>query len=103
MYNNVFFIASSLIIVANRLTEALLVPLFQTMNASLKARNYPTMPGLVLMYASWAVASALVALSDINLFVYLIPSRAAGQILTAIVCGGGANFVADVLKEKQNA
>jgi len=101
MNSNIFFVASSMIILANRLTEALLVPLFNTINASLERRNYPKLPGLILMYASWLLTSSLVALTGINFFAAIIPSPVAGLILTAIVCGGGANLVADVLKREQ--
>lgn len=48
-----------------------------------------------LRYAAWAVASGIVAMSAMNLFESYIPNQIAGQILTAVFCGGGSNKIHD--------
>ena len=83
-------IALFLAMVANRLTEALIVPIFDR----LKLEKF------WLLYMSWAVAAIVVGLSGVNLFSGYIPSPIGGQVLTAIVAGGGANFIADLFKAR---
>jgi uncharacterized membrane protein HdeD (DUF308 family) len=79
-------IALFLATVANRLTEALIVPIFDKQKWD----------KFWLMYISWIVAGALVALAGVNLFGAYVPNPVVGQILTALVAGGGANFIADL-------
>ena len=73
-------------VVANRLIDALVTPLFDRY-------MWDT---LYLKYISWIVGSFLVALSGINLFADYVPQPLVGLILTAVVCGGGANFISDI-------
>jgi hypothetical protein len=88
--------AAFLIIVANRLVEGLMRPLFQRF----------TWDAFWLMYVSWAVGGVLVALGEVNLFQTVLPQRiwgvlpgrVVGIVLSAIVAGGGANLVNDLLK-----
>ncbi len=82
-------IALFLSMVANRLVEALVVPLFER----LKIDRF------WLLYVGWVVAGLLVAASDVNVFDSYIPSRAAGQLLTIVVCGGGSNLISDLFKK----
>lgn len=83
-------IALFMAIVANRLTEGLIVPLFEKFKID----------RLWLLYVSWLVASGIVSLSCVNLFAPYIPNQLTGQILTAVVAGGGANLLADLFKPK---
>lgn len=80
-------VAAFLALVANRLIEALVKPLYTRF-------EWDTFS---LLYVSWVVGGFLVWLSGVNLFIAYPPdSPVAGQILTAIVAGGGANFIADI-------
>jgi hypothetical protein len=88
-----FAIALFLSVVANRLVEALIVPLFERLKID---RFY-------LLYVAWGIAAIIVGLSGVNLFVGYITSPIGGQILTAIVAGGGANFIADLFNRPTSA
>lgn len=80
-------IAMFLAVVGNRLTEALIVPIFDR----LKIDKF------WLLYVSWVVSGAIVAVSGVNLFpVSIMPDPIAGRILTIIIAGGGSNFLADI-------
>lgn len=79
-------VAVFLSIVANRLIQALVVPLYDQFNWN----------KFSLQYVSWAFGSALAALSGVNLFVSYVPNPIVGLALTAVVCGGGANFISDL-------
>lgn len=73
-------------VVANRLVEGLIVPLF----------DHFGWDKFVVMYISWVVGGLIVWVSGVNLFVAYIPNPVVGQILTALVAGGGANLLADI-------
>jgi hypothetical protein len=79
-----------LAVVANRLVEALIVPLFDRFKWD----------RLGLLYVAWVVSALLVAFTGANLFAAYIPDPIVGQILTAIVAGGGANFLADLFNDR---
>jgi hypothetical protein len=84
-------VAVFLAVVANRLTEALIVPLFDKM----------AWDKFWLLYISWIIAGVVVAVSGVNLFGDYIPnSPLAGKVLTAIVAGGGGNFIADLFNSQ---
>ncbi len=83
-------VALFLALVANRLTEALIVPVFEKFKWD----------KFWLLYISWIVAGVLVALSGVNLFGDYIANPLVGQVLTAIVAGGGANFIADLFNNR---
>lgn len=83
-------IAAFLSVVANRLVEALIVPIFD----KLKIDKF------WLLYVAWVVAGAIVALSGVNIFGSYIPDQTAGQFLTIIVAGGGSNLIADLFAKK---
>ena len=73
-------------ILSNRLVAGLITPLFDHYNWD----KFP------LLYISWVLAAALVFLSGANLFAAFFPSVIVGQILTAIVAGGGGNILHDL-------
>ena len=52
----------------------------------------------VLIYIAWILGAVLVFVANVNLFAELFPTLAPiiGQILSAIVAGGGANLLHDV-------
>ena len=83
-------IATFMALVANRLIQALVVPLFEKFQWD----------KFFLQYISWAVGSGLVALSGVNLFATYVPNANVGLVLTAVVCGGGANLIADLFGGK---
>jgi hypothetical protein len=83
-------VALFLATVANRLTEALIVPIFDKMKWD----------KFWLLYIAWIVAGVVVELSGVNLFAGYLANPLAGQILTAIVAGGGANFIADLFNRE---
>jgi len=81
-----FFLA----LVAKTLVEGVATPL--------KAQ-FPKVNFWWLIYATWVLGGALSFLSGINLFVAIIPTMPplAGQILTALVVGGGSNIIHDIM------
>lgn len=78
--------ATFLSVVANRLIEALVVPIFD----KFKLNKF------WLVYIAWVVGGLLIGLSGVNLFADYLPNETVGLVLTAIVCGGGANFINDL-------
>ena len=74
-------------IIANRLVEGLIVPIFDKFEWD----------KFWLLYIAWIVAGAIVWLAQINLFVEIFPSNLVGLILTAICAGGGANLLHDLV------
>lgn len=79
-------VAVFLAIVANRLVEGLVKPVFTSQGWDC----------FYLLYISWVVGSALVAVSQVNLFAPWIPDALIGRVLSAIVAGGGANLLNDL-------
>jgi uncharacterized membrane protein HdeD (DUF308 family) len=73
-------------ILANRLVEMLVTPVFDKYK----------LDKFWLMYVSWVLSGVLVWLTGYNLFATFIPNVLVGQILTAIVAGGGANLLHDL-------
>lgn len=84
-------IAAFLSVVANRLVEALIVPIFDKLNWD----------KFWLLYVAWAVAGAIVAVSGVNIFGAYIENALAGQLLTIVVAGGGSNLIADLFQPKK--
>lgn len=82
----VFAVALFLVVVANRLVEALAVPVFDKFNWD----------KFLVQYIAWAVGGLLVWLSGVNLFTAYLPDPLAGQILTAVLSGGGATLLHDI-------
>ena len=73
-------------VLANRLVAALVTPLFERYGWD----------HFALMYIAWAIAGVFVWLSGVNLFTAYIPNELIGQILTAIIAGGGGNILHDI-------
>jgi hypothetical protein len=73
-------------VLANRLVEALITPIFEKYEVDKFA----------IMYIAWALAGLLVFLADVNLFEAIIPNMLVGKILTSIVAGGGSNLLHDL-------
>jgi len=86
----VLAIVVGFMVLANRLVAALITPLFEKYQWE----------KFWLMYVSWVLSGVLVWLAGVNLFEAFIPSPLVGQILTAVVAGGGANLLHD-LTDKQ--
>ncbi len=83
-------VAAFLATVANRLVAGLITPIFDKF----------ALDKFYLMYVAWAVGAVLTWFSGINLFGGYIPDPFVGQILTAIVTGGGANLLHDLFDGK---
>jgi hypothetical protein len=79
-------IAAFLAVVAERIVTGLVTPVFEKFQLD---RFY-------LLYVAWIIGGVLVYLSGANLFVAYLPDPIAGQVLTAIVAGGGANLIHDI-------
>ena len=75
-----------MMVLANRLVAALVTPLWEKYGLDNKW----------LLYIAWAVSGVLVGMTGINLFAPYIPNVLAGQILTAVIAGGGANLLHDL-------
>lgn len=75
-----------MMVLANRLVAALITPLFEKYN----------LDKFWLMYPSWILSGVFVWFTGLNLFAPFIPNALIGQILTAVVAGGGANMLHDL-------
>ena len=76
-------------VLANRLVAALITPIFDKYN----------LDKFWLMFVSWVICGLLVWFSGINLFSTYFASPLIGQILTAIVAGGGSNILHDLIDQ----
>ena len=86
----VLAIVIGFMVLANRLVEALITPLYDKFGWD----------KFTIMYIAWVLSGVLVFLANVNLFEFIMPNVLIGQILTAIVAGGGANLLHD-LTDKQ--
>ena len=77
-------------VLANRLVEMLITPLF----------DHYELDKFPLMYIAWAFAGVLVFLAGVNLFEAYIPNEIIGKVLTAVVAGGGSNLLHDLVDQK---
>lgn len=75
-----------LVVVVNRLVAGLVQPLFDKYQID----------AIWLMYASWLVGFIVIMLTGANLFEGMFPNEQVGQILSALVAGGGANLLTDL-------
>lgn len=80
-----------MMVLANRLVEMLVTPLFEKYNWD----------KFWLMYPAWILSGVFVWVTGLSLFTAFIPNELIGKILTAIVAGGGANLLHD-LTDKDN-
>lgn len=83
-------IVFTLTVLTNRFVEAIFQPIFEKYN----------LDKFWLMYIAWAIAGVLVFLSGVNVFSEILQSQTAGQVLTSMVAGGGANILHDLLDRK---
>lgn len=79
-----------MMILANRLVDALILPLFEKYE----------LDKFWLMYLAWVASGVLVWFTGVNLFAEYIPTPMIGLILTAIVAGGGANMLHDLTDKR---
>jgi hypothetical protein len=77
-------------VLANRLVEMLVTPLFEKFEWD----------KFWIMYIAWVVSGVLVAFSQVNLFEAFIPNQIVGLVLTAIIAGGGANLLHDLVDQE---
>lgn len=85
MFESAFFLA----LIGNRLVEVFVKPFFDKFE----------LDKFWLMPVAWVMCGALGALSGLNLFADFFANPAVGQVLTAIVVGGGSNLLHDVFKK----
>lgn len=71
-------------LIANRITEGIAAPLRQ---------RYPDLDTWWLIYVSWVLGGVLVYFAGLNLFAEYFPNPIIGQLLTAVVVGGGGNIL----------
>lgn len=77
-------------VLANRLVEMLVTPLFEKFEWD----------KFWIMYIAWVVSGVLVAFSQVNLFEAFIPNQIVGLVLTAVIAGGGANLLHDLVDQE---
>jgi uncharacterized BrkB/YihY/UPF0761 family membrane protein len=83
-------VALFLSLVTNRIIQALVEPV---------KLKWPSLDLWWLIYVGWGLGGLLAWLANINLFTGVLPQLdpLAGRVLTAVVTGGGANLIADVV------
>ncbi len=79
-------VMGGLTILANRIVAAIFTPIFDRYGFD----------KTILMYVAWIISGVFVWLSGINLFDTVFRSPVIGQIITALVAGGGANLLHDL-------
>lgn len=88
-----------LAVVANRLVEGIVKPLFERFKWD----------HFWLLYVSWGMGMLLVTMGEINLFSAVfpdlvwgfIPGRIVGIVLSGLIAGGGANLLHDIFGSVQ--
>ncbi len=79
-------IVIGMMVLANRLVAMLVTPIFEKYGWD----------KFWLAYPAWILAGVFVWFTGVNLFASFIPNALIGQILTAIVAGGGSNLLHDL-------
>jgi len=79
-------IVIGMMVLANRLVAMLITPLWDKYGWD----------KFWLAYPAWILSGVFVWLTEVNLFATFIPNQLIGQILTAIVAGGGSNLLHDL-------
>ena len=79
-------IVIGMMVLANRLVAALITPIFDKYE----------LDHFWLMFVAWIISGGFVWLTGVNLFAPYIPNALIGQILTAVVAGGGGNLLHDL-------
>ena len=85
-------IVIGMMVLANRLVAMLVTPIFDKYGWD----------KFWLAYPAWILAGVFVWLTEVNLFASFIPNALIGQILTAIVAGGGSNLLHDLTDKPGN-
>ena len=85
-------IVIGMMVLANRLVAMLVTPIFDKYS----------LDKFWLAYPAWILAGVFVWLTEVNLFASFIPNQLIGQILTAIVAGGGSNLLHDLTDKPDN-
>jgi hypothetical protein len=85
-------IVIGMMVLANRLVAMLVTPIFEKYGWD----------KFWLMYPSWILSGVFVWFTEVNLFASFIPNQLIGQILTAIVAGGGSNLLHDLTDKPDN-
>lgn len=85
-------IVIGMMVLANRLVAMLVTPIFDKYGWDKFWLTYP----------AWILAGVFVWLTEVNLFASFIPNALIGQILTAIVAGGGSNLLHDLTDKPDN-
>lgn len=89
---SVLMIALFLIAVVERVTEAFFSPICERFKIDTKW----------LMYVAWILGGVIVYLANVNLFDFAEKmDPRVGQVLTAIVAGGGSNLLHDLFSNMQ--
>lgn len=81
--------AGLLALVANRLTEGLVTPVFEKLSWD----------RFWLQYVAWLVGGLLLFLADVNLMADYGLEGTVGIVVSALVAGGGANLLHDIFKK----
>jgi len=89
---NLLGIVIGMMVLANRLVAMLVTPLFGKYGWD---KFWLASPG-------WILAGVFVWFTGVNLFATFIPNALIGQILTAIVAGGGSNLLHDLTDKPDN-
>ena len=85
-------IVIGMMVLANRLVAMLITPLFDKYGWD----------KFWLAYPSWILSGVFVWFTGLNLFAQFIPNPLIGQILTAVVAGGGSNLLHDLTDKPDN-
>lgn len=80
-----------LAVVSNRLVAGLIAPVFEKYS----------LDKFWLTYVAWLVGGVLVFASGLNAFAEYLPNPLLGQVLTALVAGGGANLIHDIFNRSE--
>lgn len=93
MFNQeILAVVIGLMVLSNRLVEALITPIFDKFGWD----------KFWIMYIAWVVSGLFVVPTQLNLFADIMPNILIGQILTAIVAGGGANLLHNLTDGEQH-
>lgn len=85
-------IVIGMMVLANRLVAMLVTPIFDKYS----------LDKFWLAYPAWILSGVFVWFTGVNLFATFIPNQLIGQILTAIVAGGGSNLLHDLTDKPYN-
>ena len=78
-----------LAIVAKSIADAIVEPL---------RRKFPALDLWWMVYAEWVIGGGLAFLAGVNLFSDIFAAPLTGQVLTAILVGGGAKLIFQIFK-----